>query len=361
MKALSRSLSRAVGNGYNDVVPRDANETSSLWQVFRNLVAARTTLDVSPQALGTLRALISFVKPSRGLVVFASNRTVSERADGASERSIRRHIAELISAGLLSRKASTNGKRYKVANPDGHDDVYGLDVSPLLYRAAEFESLAAEAAEETLRIKLQRKRLSSLIYAARELLPTGRLAEVTRALRRRHNSAFYSALYRQVAAEAAEAEQQRFATRTTDEQLQNSAILASNDGQNDRHKIKSNKEEFDSDSPQRNEVTNSEATEPSGILRTIADRYPDALAWAEAPVTSWHGLEKLAWNLANWCGIGDKLRQKAHAAVSSEVFICAALHIAQASHRIRNPAAYFAAVTLGKRRDTFHPLTVAAT
>ncbi len=141
------------------------------WTVFRTLTAIRERLGVSDRALSVLNALLSFhpgkalslPKPANAparadaeedagalpcdLIVFPSNKALSARAHGMSDRTLLRHLTDLVATGLIIRRDSPNGKRYARKDASGQDrfsHAYGFDLTPLVARVAEFESLAEE-------------------------------------------------------------------------------------------------------------------------------------------------------------------------------------------------------------------------
>jgi replication initiation protein RepC len=136
------------------------------WQLYRWLCEARQRLGVTDRAMALLNALLSFYPHSElseenGLIVFPSNAQLSLRAHGMAEQTIRRHLAVLIEAGLITRKDSANGKRY--ARRDGSGDInqaFGFSLAPLLARAAEIEAMALEAVAERVAFQAIRERLT---------------------------------------------------------------------------------------------------------------------------------------------------------------------------------------------------------
>lgn len=137
----------------------------SKWDALRELAAARKAYGLSDRDLSVLQALISFlpgksIAPQPGVtVVHPSNRAICERLNGMPCSTMRRHMAKLVSAGMLIRRDSPNGKRY-VRRYQGERVAYGFDLSPLAFRFAEFSGMAeAERAQET-RIKQLRETVS---------------------------------------------------------------------------------------------------------------------------------------------------------------------------------------------------------
>ncbi|QPB24197.1 plasmid replication protein RepC [Rhizobium sp. 007] len=153
----------------------------SKWKLFRAICEARPALGVTDRALTVLDALLTFypddeISEERGLIVFPSNAQLSLRSRGMTPATLRRHLAVLVDAGLIVRKDSPNGKRYVRRDREGAvDEAFGFSVAPLLARAAEIESLAAQAVADRELLRVTRERLtvcrrdlSKLIAAAFE-------------------------------------------------------------------------------------------------------------------------------------------------------------------------------------------------
>ncbi|MBY5425091.1 plasmid replication protein RepC [Rhizobium leguminosarum] len=153
----------------------------SKWKLFRAICEARPALGVTDRALTVLDALLTFypddeISEEKGLIVFPSNAQLSLRARGMTSATLRRHLAVLVEAGLILRKDSPNGKRYARRDRAGAiGEAFGFSVAPLLARAVEIESLAAQAVADRELLRVTRERLtlcrrdiSKLIAAALE-------------------------------------------------------------------------------------------------------------------------------------------------------------------------------------------------
>ena len=136
------------------------------WKLYRALCEARERLGVTDRALAILNALLSFYPKTElsaedTMIVFPSNAQLSLRAHGMAEQTIRRHIASLIDAGLLTRRDSANGKRFVRRDRAGQiDEAFGFSLAPLLARAEEIERLAAEVEAERLHLQRLKERLT---------------------------------------------------------------------------------------------------------------------------------------------------------------------------------------------------------
>ncbi|WP_296712847.1 plasmid replication protein RepC [Rhodoblastus sp.] len=148
------------------------------WNVFRAICAGRARLGVSERALAVLDALLTFhpetILAGEDLVVFPSNRQLSLRAHGMAPATLRRHLAVLVDAGLIVRRDSPNGKRY--ARKDGAGEVeiaFGFDMSPLVARAEELETLAEAVRAEERALKRVRERITICRRDIAKMIVTG--------------------------------------------------------------------------------------------------------------------------------------------------------------------------------------------
>jgi len=158
-------------------IPPD--KSADKWKLFRALCEARVRFGVGDRALSVLNALLSFhpepqLAEGQGLVVFPSNAQLSVRAHGMAPATLRRHLAELVYAGLIIRRDSPNGKRYaRKGTEGGIEQAFGFDLAPLLVRAGEIEAAAGEVrvAQQTMRIT--RERISLCRRDIAKLIETG--------------------------------------------------------------------------------------------------------------------------------------------------------------------------------------------
>jgi replication initiation protein RepC len=140
--------------------------TRNKWKLFRAVCEARPLLGVTDRALTVLDALLTFypddeITEARGLVVFPSNAQLSLRARGMTAATLRRHLAILVEAGLILRKDSPNGKRYARRSRAGEiREAFGFSIAPLLARATEIESLAAQVVADRELLRITRDRLT---------------------------------------------------------------------------------------------------------------------------------------------------------------------------------------------------------
>lgn len=149
------------------------------WKIFHAICTARPRLDVSERSLSVLNALLTFhpetaLTGEDDLIVFPSNHQLSLRAHGMPASTLRRHLAVLVDAGLVVRRDSPNGKRYARKGSAGEIELaFGFDLSPLVVRSEEFESLAADIEAEARALKLVRERITLCRRDIAKMIATG--------------------------------------------------------------------------------------------------------------------------------------------------------------------------------------------
>ena len=145
-------------------------------RLIRALTEARHAFGVSDRSIIVLEALASChrgraLDGRTPLIVYPSNRELSLRCRGMAPATLRRHIAALVHAGLIARRDSPNGKRFRRRDGPGtgagagmgEGEAYGFDLAPLALAAPDIEAAAtaARAAWE----RRERMRLSVVTHA----------------------------------------------------------------------------------------------------------------------------------------------------------------------------------------------------
>ena len=173
------------------------------WALLADLRLARAALGVTDRDLVVLNALLGLLPGKElpdgpSLLVHPSNATLSDRAHGMPESTLRRHLAALVAAGLIARQDSPNGKRYALRDRSGAVvQAFGFDLRPLLARAEEIRSLAEAQRQADLLLRQRRTQLVIRLrdadklcaYAAEQGLVVdtleARLMALSRGLRRK--------------------------------------------------------------------------------------------------------------------------------------------------------------------------------
>ena len=174
-----RSLTLAHVASQMVATARPPEKVVHKWKIYQAICAARPRLGVSERSLSVLNALLTFhpetaLTGEEDLIVFPSNHLLSLRAHGMPASTLRRHLAVLVDAGLVVRRDSPNGKRY--ARKDGTGEIelaFGFDLSPLVVRSEEFESLAAAVETEARALKLVRERITLCRRDIAKMIATG--------------------------------------------------------------------------------------------------------------------------------------------------------------------------------------------
>lgn len=148
------------------------------WKLYRLLCEARPKLGISDRALSVLNALMSFYPKNEltgndSLVVFPSNAQLSLRTHGMAETTLRRHLAALVEVGFLTRRDSPNGKRYVRRDREGTiGEAFGFSLAPLLARAGEIKTVAAQVTAERLLLQRMRERITLVRRDIAKLIET---------------------------------------------------------------------------------------------------------------------------------------------------------------------------------------------
>jgi len=318
-----------------------------LWRLLDALALCRGRYDLTTNSLSVLRALISFLPKDAvcehgPIVVWPSNQTLAERADGMDERTLRRHLAKLCQAGLIERKSSSNGKRFALRVRKTVVAAFGFNIQPLLDSAAEIRHAAEEARALGDQILATRKLILNLLFTLREgscdALSGVEEAEIRRQLRR--NASLADLL----------------TTKRNLEQIQmddscNATELTASHSQNDRHQQNTKKGYLDSVS--QNETSNiapaartrcSPAQTPDRsndlTLQDCLEAATESISFTQEPVRTWDDLIRLADTLAPMIGIERELADHTRRAMGLLPAAISILCLIQRGDQIKKPAAY---------------------
>ncbi|MFN3847209.1 MAG: plasmid replication protein RepC [Paracoccaceae bacterium] len=333
----------------SDVLSAD-NAKPDRFTLMETIRRAAPALRLGPSVVATLDALLSCLPPKRNHdLVFASNATIVMRRNGITDRTLRRHLAELVAAGLLVRIDSPNGKRYSKCDPAMQTVLrFGLDLSPLfsayqhLCNVAQ-QQRAAAGRNSYLRTKLR--------IALQHIQPTPDddpvLVDARKALRRKvSNEALENLLA------AVENITTSIGTTCCETPAMHSEMSASN-GQNVRHQQSSEKEFIErktaQDSPPNPEM------QRNLTLTGLTEACKHAAEYLPEPLQSPMDVITHATRLAPMMGVD---RACYEAAVARHGPFGAALTIwgvLEMQGRIRQLGAYFRSITSGTRSSTFCP------
>lgn len=333
------------------------------WEALRELAVARQRLGLSDRDMGVLQALVSFhpgtVLEGRDLVVHASNETICARLNGMPCSTMRRHLAHLVTAGVIARRDSPNGKRYARQTRAGKV-AFGFDLTPLALRFDEFCALAEELRAEEDRlarqretVSLMRRDLAGLAIWGAEVRPdlplwTGlqdMAALTARALRRKLTPEDLALL---------EARLMQALTRARAVLEPVAEELSSNPVQNEQHHQNSQKDihelEQRMESAEQVEVGALDSGESEGSppapplprlpLGLVLSSCPEIAAYADGPMRHWHQLVRAAEVVRPMMGISPDAWAAAKRQMGPEEASVVLAAILQRFEAIKSPGGY---------------------
>lgn len=336
------------------------------WEVLRELATARDRFGLTDRDLTVLQALIGF-HPGATLggrpIIHAANATICDRLNGMPSSTMRRHLANLVQAGLVWRRDSPNGKRY-VRRTAGEAVAYGLDLTPLILRHAEICAAAEEVRALTARMDRLRETLSlmrrdlaglatygAMQHPALPLWP--QMADIAllaaRTLRRRLTLEDLTALHDQLANALAQ-------TRAILEPVAENP--GTSDGEIGQHHQNSQKDSHESESCHETRQAEPVAPNPQSAvaglpLGMILSACPEIQAYADRPIRQWHDLIRAAHIVRPMMGISPDAWANAcrHLGPADAAVTLAA--ILQRFDRIRSPGGYLRSLTMQAMNGVF--------
>ena len=326
------------------------NAKPDRFTLIESLRRAAPALELGPSVIATVDALLSCLPPKRDHnLVFASNATLVMRRNGISDRTLRRHLADLVTAGLLVRIDSPNGKRYSKRDPQmGSILRFGLDLSPLFAAFDRIQAIAQEQAFAAQRVDYLRTKLRIVI---RSMMGAGKnlavLAEAERALRRKLTANDLEHWLNMLSGASDTENITGFETSSHDN------IVSASNGQNVRHQQKAVKELIDKE----NAEAPTSAPEPSEniTLDDLAEACPEATGFLLENLRSPWDVVAHAKRLAPMIGIDKACYDAAearHGPLGTAVTVWGMLEIL---HSVHKPGAYFRSITSGEHSSTFNP------
>lgn len=350
------------------------------WVLFTQVRTARARLGVTDRNLTVLHALLSFLparelRDGEPLVVFPSNASLSDRAHGMPESTLRRHIAALVAAGLIARRDSSNGKRFAQRTRLGElVQIYGLDLRPLLLCANRVAVAAAEIEEEALALRRRRSQAMVMLRDATKLAAMTReispetlpdpepvLHHLRQTLRRRLDGVSLDGVIDLLAGLLSALQ-----TQLEVDELSGSAA------QNERHYQNSKLKSHDSEScmragelprhgqsePEPRRAMELDREEPDIPLVLVTQACPDILPYTPGPLRRWADLVETADRLQPFLGIAGETWSDAKKRMGHKNAAATMAAILQRFGSIRNPGGYLRSLTdrFQKGRFTIEPM-----
>jgi len=374
LSPFMRSITHA--HLYVDETPKGSvpGKPVNKWAVLRELSKAQAKFGITERDLTVLQGLLSFFQHDvltghEEMIVFPSNNAICERLNGMPCSTMRRHLARLVSVGLIIRRDSPNGKRY--ARKYGAERVaFGFDLSPLHCRFGEITCAAAAVGEERDRVRrlresvsLMRRDLLALADFGAEVQPElslwGQLHEavavIATALRRKLSIEDLNHYFGELEVLINEVRNMIGCQKT--------ASMSTSDAQDEQHYHNTNKEyvnleDYAKDRTQetqrreepsaREETTKaSDGTHPvKGVpLHMVITACPSLTAFYQGEIRHWHQLFDAASQLRVGLGISASTWNDAQKFMGREQASIVIAAILQRLADIRSPGAYLRALT----------------
>jgi replication initiation protein RepC len=319
----------------------------SLIEVVRK---ASTALGLKAPIIATLDALLSCLPPKRSHnFVFASNATIAFKRNGISDRTIRRHVAQLAEAGLLARSDSPNRKRFSKSDVStGSVLRFGFDLSPLFKSYNYICAMAEECAKQASHISFLRSKVRCAIARTMELDGLSIDAEnALRALRRKLTAEELSSILDDLVSVDE--------NQSTDwgAEMSIEAEMSATDGQNVRHHHNSKKELIDSDVAKKTEDPHLQHHQIS--IGSLVGACKEAASYLQRPAESLSDVIGHARTLAPMMGIDSTTYRAAEDRLGELRTAVTVWGLLQMQGKIRQLGAYFRAITTGRRSAAFDP------
>lgn len=291
------------------------------WHALSLVQAARSELSLRDRDITVLRGLLSLITAeawSSGsrIIVYASNRTLSERCDGIEERTLRRRLLQLCDAGLIRRDLSPNRKRYSLRDSNGEIVIaYGFDLAPLRTAMPGLKQLAEEATLNSQRIRLLRAVLRDRLWQASQ-----RDQSTDPALPR--------LLRNKVTIEELQSAIDSLPTPEPHVDLGVETVKMSDSHSKIVRDIQSSYKD------------NIDKKEEKLTLGAALEQAPSATEYAPEPIRNWHALAGFTQIMSTAIAIEPALMRKATLSLGREGASLAILGLLEAGQKIRSPAKY---------------------
>lgn len=319
------------------------------WSLLDLVRRCRKPLGLRDRDVAVLRGLLSFVPQSADPsthVVFASNSALIERCDGIDERTLRRRLAHLKANGLLARKSSPNGKRYRVMDECAEARLtYGIDLSPLFAIRDHLIALADECSRDETRCKALRSVIRDILY--------NHTADIQPAVRDLAHRSLRRSLTSDQLADLIQKLQEELPQASAEPSSVTESVTGS-DRQNDRHIQKSKKENYESECATENAGSAACTSDPASKHEkrskdiTVSECMAlakNAASFASAAAKDWSDVVRLSDTLAPAVGLARTDVETARDVMGALGSALAILGIVEAFDRIRRPRAYLQALT----------------
>ncbi len=352
------------------------------WQLYKSLCEGKTLLGVSDRSLAVLSALLSFYPDSElseenSLIVFPSNKQLSLRAHGMPDPTLRRHLAALLTAGLILRRDSPNGKRYAHKGRAGDiEEAFGFSLAPLLVRADEISAAAEQVRADNAALRFTRERVTLHrrdIYKLIEIALAEGIAGDWEALWSRFRAVVDAIPRRATIGQLEAILADLSAIRDEVDNIlnfnNNEENISGNDAHSDRQQSESNTDSLYEFEPalQKSEGTAEPGpttmNQPKGYpLGLVLKACPDIVDYAAGGISNWRDLMATAAQVRGYLGISPSAYAEALDVLGQENTAVVIACILQRAQEINSAGGYLRALTDKARAGEFSvgPMLMAA-
>jgi replication initiation protein RepC len=352
-----------MGKAFRTLVGRPVDDRAAKpcgpdkWQLLDQLTQAAETYELSHRTLTVLQALLTFL-PTRHIptgaagIVFASNQRLSERLHGMPESTLRRHLAQLLRAGIVSRHDSPNRKRFARSRGGEITAAFGFDLSPMVHQAQAISHAAREAharQEELLALRDEVLMLRATLMSQSGC--ENQLAEVAKLLRRKAHETDL----RKIAVEL------KNLLKTGLEKPSNTEELSTAYAQNERHIQDSDIIHFDSEGQgarahDRSKPAGSKETveKDQGVtLGQVLSTCKEHQSFFPETLRNWSDVERVSDKIVPMLGIDQPVIIDAKRIMGRKAAAITVLCMLEKANTIRSPGAYLRRLTQMARGGVF--------
>lgn len=313
------------------------------WDVLSALTDAADVFGLNHRTLGVLKALMTFL-PERlihaepqSAIVFPSNRTLSKRLNGMPDSTLRRHLAALVSAGIVSRHDSANRKRFARRVAQNCKLAFGFDLSPLARLAKDIVAQARAAIERREQLAGLRAHVGQLRHMLIETDDQHPLAQdAARLLRRTPHHADLTDMCKRIEAVLNPVEPVKMSSTDaqSERHIQYENIILSNSEDDQVTRCNPNMTE------PRVEAELHKDKETSPKFTQIIEVCEEYKSYFPEPTRNWHDLAHIADRLTPMMGIDSDVFKDAIKRMGLPSAVTAVLCILERLADIKNPGGY---------------------
>jgi replication initiation protein RepC len=351
---MGKAFRKLVGRPIDDRAEKPHGPDK--WQLLDQLTQAAETYELSHRTLTVLQALLTFL-PTRHIptgpagIVFASNQRLSERLHGMPESTLRRHLAQLLRAGIVSRHDSPNRKRFARSRGGEITAAFGFDLSPLVHQAEAISHAAVEA--QTRQEHLLTLRDEVLMLRAKAMRQLGHeieFVEVDKLLRRKADEAnlqtmlvTLQSLLKRGEETLSEAEQMSIAYTQNERHIQDSDIIH----------LDSEEQRLHTSDAAKFQGTVRAEKDQGVSLGQVLTTCKEYRSFFPESLRSWSDLERISDKIAPMLGIDQPVMIDAKRIMGGQAAAVTVLCMLEKANAIRSPGAYLRRLTQMASDGTF--------